>query len=197
MRLASLTNTRMRTIYTCTDPKMDLGAENGSDLSRNFACARKIAGLKRDGSDARMAAAAKLLRHRRQILVGAGLIPRIRPQADLCAHRRRAHADRIDALRMQQVRNELVVAFQIQIAHIKKDYVVARLCALAKNVNRAAMALEQRAQVFCHQRQLDHFRERAIRQLRNYEHGQSVLRGGFNHIRKLRLRLIDLYTLLT
>src|SRR5690348_10493615 len=87
---------------------------------------------------------------------------------------------------MQQVRNELVVAFQVQIADVKKDNLVSRFRTLAENFNRAAMTLEQGAQVFRHERQPDHFSERTIGQLWNNASREAVFRRRLNHEGQLR-----------
>src|SRR5215467_4606082 len=102
-----------------------------------------------------MSAAAKLLRQRSQVLICGGLVPRIGSEGDLGAQSRGADADRIDALAMQQVGNELVIPFEIQVAHVEEDDPVPRFAPLPQNVNRPAVALEQRTQVLRNDRQLD------------------------------------------
>ena len=81
-----------------------------------------------------MAAAAELLGQRGEILVRGGLVPRIGAQGNLRANLRGADADRVDAFRMQQVGDEFVVALEVQITDIEKDYVVASFAALPKNL---------------------------------------------------------------
>src|SRR6266436_608326 len=103
-----------------------------------------------------MPAASKFLRERGQIFVRSRLIPGIRAQRNLRADLRCADAYRVHGLRVQQIGNELVVALEIQIAYVEKDHAILRLAALPEDVDRLAVALEQRPQMLGYQRQLDH-----------------------------------------
>jgi hypothetical protein len=53
---------------------------------------------------------------------------------------------------MQQIRNKLVVAFQIQITDVKTNHSVARFDPLPHDFNRLAVTIQQRLQVFRHDR---------------------------------------------
>ena len=95
-----------------------------------------------------MAAAAEFFGERGEIFVGGGLIPWIGAKRNLGADGGRADADRVDALRMQQIRDELVVALEVEIADVKENHAVDGFGRAAKNFDGFAVAFEQRAEVF-------------------------------------------------
>ena len=72
-------------------------------------------------------------------------LPGIRAHRNLGPRRRGAHAHRIKRVGKQEIRNELVVAFKVQIADVEIDHAAAGIGALPKNIDRMAMAFEQRA----------------------------------------------------
>jgi hypothetical protein len=86
---------------------------------------------------------------------------------------------------MQQVGNELVVAFQIHVAHIKEHDAVLRLASLPQNLDRLFVPLQQRPQILRHHRKLHHFRQRPVGQFRNDLGWHAVVRRRFNHQRQL------------
>jgi len=110
-------------------------AQNRNQGARDFTRADDVAGIERNGRDALVPPATVFFRERGQILAGGRQIPRIGSQGNFGARSGRAYADRIDALRMQQIRNEFVVAFKVQIADVKENHAIARLDAFAKNLN--------------------------------------------------------------
>src|SRR5215472_6167438 len=98
----------------------------------------QISRIKRNGGNAGMSAATVLFRERSQVLIGRRLVPWIGAQRNFRAHRRSAHAHRIDAFWMQQVGDEFVIPFQVQVADVKENHPVARLDALAQNLDGTA-----------------------------------------------------------
>src|SRR5229473_5186525 len=136
-----------------------------------------------------MAAAAEFFRERRQVLIGGGLIPRVGAQGNFRARGGGADADGINTFRVQQIRYEFVVALKVEIANVEKNDAIARFDAFAQNFDGAAVALEERAKMLGHQRELHHFTQRAVGQLRNDARRQAVFRRGFNHQGELRGRL--------
>src|SRR3989441_2179896 len=90
---------------------------------------------------------------------------------------------------MQQIRDEFVVALEIQIADVKKNHTIARFDALAQNLNGLAVPFEQRPKIFGHLRPLHHLTERVVRQVRNDSRRQSIFRRSFDDQGELRRRL--------
>src|SRR5713101_1992371 len=88
------------------------GAKVGDQLAIQFSGSRQIFVVEGDGGNARVPSAAEFLRQRSEILVGRGLIPRIGTKGDLSPETRGADTHGIDALRVQQIGNELVIAFK-------------------------------------------------------------------------------------
>jgi hypothetical protein len=72
-------------------------AQSRDQLVCDFAGARDVFRLERNGGNARMAATAELLCQRREILVRGGLIPGIGTERYFGAYRRGAYADGVDA----------------------------------------------------------------------------------------------------
>src|SRR6266849_3145169 len=145
-----------------------LAAEGGGDLPGYFSGAVQVGRLKRYSSHSRMSSTAEAFGHAGEIFLLGGRVPRIRPDRDLGAVGRCAYADRVKAIRIEQVRDELVVALEVLVAHVEEDNAVASLSALAQQFNRALVALEQRPDQPGH---------------------QARLGGRFDHQRKLRGRL--------
>src|SRR5713226_3326450 len=166
-----------------------LAAEGGGGLPGYFSGAFQVRRLKRYGSHSRMSSTAVAFRHTGEIFLLGGRVPRIGPDRDLGAVGRCAYADRVKAIRIEQVRDELVVALEVLVAHVEEDNAVASLSALAQQFNRALVALEQRPEQPGHARQPHHLRQRPRRQLRDEPRHQAGLGGCFDHQRKLRGRL--------
>src|SRR5260221_2571484 len=125
MGRSSLSNRRLGGIFVARPSRTaSSAAEDGGEFVGDFTGAGKIARLKGNSSHPRVSATAKFLRQRCQILIGSRLAPRICPEAYLGARGRRAHPDRIDAIGMQQVWNEFILALQVQIAAANKDHTV-------------------------------------------------------------------------
>ena len=143
-----------------------LGAEFGGQVAGDLAGAREVGGVEGDGGDARVAAAAEFFGERGEIFVGGGLIPGVGAERNFGADGRGADADGIDAFGVQKIRNEFVVAFEVEVADVKENHAVNGFGALAKNFDGFAMAFEQRPEVFGDEGQLHHFGERAIGELR-------------------------------
>ena len=78
------------------------------------------------------------------------------------ASARLENADRVARLRVQHVRNEFVVALDIQVAQVEIDDAAANFRALPYQIDRPVMPLEQRPEMPRDDRQLDHFRERKL-----------------------------------
>lgn len=116
------------------------GAELAGQVTGDLAGAREVGGVEGDGGDAGVAAAAEFFGERGEVFVGGGLIPRVGAERDFGANGRGADADGVDALRMQQIRDELVVALEIEVAYVEEDYAVDGFGALAKNFDGFAMA---------------------------------------------------------
>src|ERR1700693_404326 len=87
-------------------------AKGGSDFPRYLAGVDQITRAQRNGRHASMPSAAIFLTKRREIHVRGNLFPRTGPHRDLCPHGRRAYSHGIDRVRVQKIRDELVVAFQ-------------------------------------------------------------------------------------
>src|SRR4029077_16696299 len=100
-------------------------AQRGSQTVGNFTRTGEIAGFERNGRDARMAAAAELLRKGSQVLIGSRLIPRIGAQRDFRTNRGSTDAYGIHTFRVQEVGNEFVVALQIHVADIEEYDTIA------------------------------------------------------------------------
>ncbi len=58
---------------------------------------------------------------------------------------------------MQKIRDEFIVAFEVEVADVEIDYAAARIGAVAQNIERAPVAFKQAAQIFLNDRQLHHF----------------------------------------
>src|SRR5262249_59782976 len=86
---------------------------------------------------------------------------------------------------MQQVRNELVVALEVQIADVEENDIVTGFATLAQNLDRPSMALEKRVKMLGDKRQLDHFCQRTIRQFWNNSRREAVLWRGLDNQREL------------
>src|SRR5262245_4565956 len=114
-----------------------------------------------------MTATAEFLGQRCQVFVRSRLIPRISTQRNLGAHLRGADAYGVYGFGVQQVGNELVVAFEIQIAYVKKYYAVFGLATLPQDVNGLSVTLKQGSQMFGYERQLDHLGKWAVGKVRD------------------------------
>jgi hypothetical protein len=168
-----------------------LGAEFGGEVAGYLAGAREVVRIEGDGGNAGVAAAAESFGEGGEIFVGSGLVPGIGAQGDFGADGGRADADGIDAFRMQKIGNEFVVALEVEVADVKENDAVNGFGALAKNFDGAAMAFEERAEVFRDDGKFDHFGERAISELGNDTGGQAVFWSGFYDQAKLRGRLSE------
>src|SRR5579859_4711477 len=93
-------------------PIAEAGAQFVDDLLRGLACMLPLPGLERDGADAGVPAAAIAFADLRQVDHVLRLRPRIRADGDFHAERALAQTDAVDAVRMQVVRHELVVALE-------------------------------------------------------------------------------------
>ncbi len=87
---------------------------------------------------------------------------------------------------MQQVGDELVVAFEIQIAHVKEHNAILRFATFAQNFDGFAVTLQQRLKILRYDGKLDHFRQGTIRQFRDQLRGHSVVGSRFDHQGELR-----------
>src|SRR5258707_5085400 len=145
--------------------------------ARHFPCTFHVIRLKRNRRHSLVSAAAKLLRQRRQILIRRRLIPWIRSERNFRPRCRRAHADRIYALPVQQIRNEFVVAFKVQVAHIEENHAVFRFAPLSQYLNRLPVSFQERPKMLHHDRQLNHFFQRLVRQLSNDLRQHSIFWG--------------------
>src|ERR1700685_2898632 len=97
-------------------------AERGSDFLGYFAGADEVARAQRDGGYAGMASAAVFFAERREIDVRRNVLPRVRAHGDFCPGGRRADADGIEGVGIQKIRDELVVALEVQVAHVEIDH---------------------------------------------------------------------------
>src|SRR5215813_5273480 len=86
----------------------------------------------------------------------------------------------VDCVRIQIVRNELVVAFEVMIGDIKIDRALFVVRSLAENINRAAVALQKRAQQGCDEWLFDQPAHRLVRQSRNERRQKPVVIGRFD-----------------
>src|SRR5581483_11879606 len=105
--------------------------------------ALELIGLKRNCSYARVAAAAVALADFGQVHHVLRMGPGIGAHGNLGAEAALAETDAVDALGMQIVRDELVIAFQIVIGEIEEDGAVFALGALAENLDGFLMAFHQ------------------------------------------------------
>src|SRR4029077_8772738 len=115
-----------------------------------------------------MPASAELFRKRSQILFRGRGIPGIGTNRNFRTHGRRADTYRIAALRKEQIGDELVVALQIQITHVKKYNAILGLRPLPQYVDGALVPFEQRAKRPRNNWKFPHFRHWPRRELRNY-----------------------------
>src|SRR5882724_3028323 len=168
-------------------------AQRCRQSARHFPRTFHVIRLKRDRRHSLVPAAAKLLRQRRQILIRRRLIPWIRSERDFRPRCRRAHADRIYALPVQQIRNEFVVALEVQVAHIEENHAVFRLGPLPQYLDRLPVSFQKRSKMLRHNRQLNHFLQRLVRQLPNDLRWHSIFGGRFDHERQLRRRFLQFH----
>ena len=108
-----------------------LGAELGGQVASDLAGAWEIGRVERDGGDTGMATAAELFGEGGEIFVGSGLVPRISAKGNFGANGGRTDAYRVDALRVQKIWDELVVALEIEVADVEENDAVDGLGALA------------------------------------------------------------------
>src|SRR6185437_897178 len=92
---------------------------------------------------------------------------------------------------MQKIWNELIVAFEFEIAHIEKNHAIGRFDALFQNADGLAMALQQGREMFFHQRQFENFRERTAGHLWNELWDEQRLRSSFDDQSELHRRLLQ------
>ena len=129
-----------------------------------------------------MAAAAIALADLGQIHQVRGVGPGIGAHRHLAAEAALAQAHAVDALRVQIVRDELVVAFELLIGEVVEHGALAGIGALAHNLNRALVAGEQRLQQRRHERLLQHRGQRMVRQQRHQpRHEGGILRSFDDH----------------
>src|SRR5713101_9701128 len=103
-----------------------------------------------------MSSTAVAFGHAGEIFLLGGGVPRIGPDRDFGAVGRCAYANRVKAIRIEQVRYKLVVALEVLVAHVEEDNAVESLSALAQKFNRALVAFEQRPEQPRHARQPHH-----------------------------------------
>src|SRR5580698_1387362 len=97
------------------------GPEFGGDLVRDLPRLIHLARFEADRAHPRMAAAAVALADGCQVMPRLLGRPRIRPYRDLCPETRRAHRHRVRAPRIQVIRDELVVAFEIVAGEVERN----------------------------------------------------------------------------
>ena len=124
-----------------------------------------------------MPAAAVALANRRQIMPRLFRRPRIRADRNLGAETRRAHRNRISALRIQVIRDELVVAFQIVAGQIEGNHAARFAGAVANDMQRFQMPLIKRLEKLLNIGLLDNLLQR---------HMLHVPDDPLHHIRTLR-----------
>src|SRR5579883_1071159 len=86
----------------------------------------------------------------------------------------------------EQIRNEFVVAFEVEIADVEKNYRIHDLRALLQQFHRALVALEQRRKMLRDQRELDHLGHGADGEVWNQARYKARLRSRFDHQSQLR-----------
>ena len=156
-----------------------------------MAGAREVVGIEGDGGNAGVASTAESFGEGGEIFVGGGLVPGVGAEGDFGADGGRADADGIDAFRMEKIRNELVVTLEVEVADVEENHSILGFGALAKDFDGAAMAFEERTEMFGDDGEFDHFGERAIGKFGDDSGGQAVFGSGFDDKAELRGRLCE------
>src|SRR5215472_18263969 len=133
---------------------------------------------KRNGPDARVTAASITFADASQIHFRFGWGPWIRSYRDFHAKTTLAKAHAVHRFRMQIVRNELVVAFQILVGDIEEDGAVLALGTFLENSHGEFVTLEKRRQQRTDERLFQDFAERLGGQQGNQVGDESVIWRG-------------------
>src|SRR5207302_3246317 len=88
---------------------------------------------------------------------------------------------RIATLRKEQIRDELVVAFQVEIADIEKNHRIERLGALSQHLDGTLMSFEQWTEMPCNERKFYYVGHGTLRELRDQARHQPRFRRCFDH----------------
>src|SRR5271165_4821989 len=98
-----------------------------------------LTGFEADGSDARMTAAAVALADGGEIMPRFDRRPGVRTDGNLGPETGRAHRHRVNSLRIDVVRDELVVALEIESSQIEGDYAALFVRLIPDNAQRFQM----------------------------------------------------------
>src|SRR5208282_4483694 len=156
------------------------GAQLLDDLQSGFVGGVTLGDVERDRADAGVTASTIALAEPGEIDGRLAFRPRVRSDRNLYPERTLAQADAVDRVGMQVVRNELVVAFEVEVGDIEENRAVFFYRALPQNLDGTPVAFEQRRQDGGYEWLLENFGERVVREQRNHALNEVAISGGFD-----------------